>query len=443
MKNYIIYIILVLTCFTKSLFAEKNIAIIVGVNQYLNLTTLSAADNDAQMMQQYLKDKKFKTYFLSENAARITNRPSVAALNKVMTNIENIIADEKPDQLIFYFSGHGVAIDGANYLAFPNAEIKSKTGLLNLDAKMIPWFRKISARQTLVFIDACREDISQSRSVKIKGIKVIKRRKVKSDGVFIVYAASPGGYSLEKADKSNGYFTENLLRGLKRNKSKTLLDLSKWLRKVVPKITEKETGYAQVPYIGGDYDPNAVFQIGSIVEKKVDLDDAGEEKTTLNKKRDEMRFQNIKRYRDYPSYGELLGKTLLLPGLGHFSVGATGRGAFYSIAYGVSGLGFLLSNLSYFSANNNYQSATSDFDALFNDRASAKSTRAAWSFAFFGVYTIALFDMLITGNSYTYEGTRNSQEIDVSFKIYEDQLQYENFRFVTNQKIELVTRYYY
>jgi uncharacterized caspase-like protein len=269
MKKWIkcIYFLFFLFCFQKIALSSDRIAVVIGVNQYLNLTGLSASVNDAKMMKSYLERQKYKVYYLDDYQKDLNRRPSNAALKKIMTNIENITYDSKPDKMIFYFSGHGVSIKGRNYIALPNADIEKKYGLVNLDSKIIPWLRRIQARQTLVFIDACRENISPTRSAKIKGIKVTKRKKVKPEGIFIVYAASPGGYSLEKKDATNGYFTENLIKGFRVNNHKALIDLAKWLRNEVPRITEKETGYAQVPFIGGDYDPAAVFTISEQKQK--------------------------------------------------------------------------------------------------------------------------------------------------------------------------------
>jgi len=255
-----------MSCPLHVLWSDGKFAIVIGVNQYLNLSQLKSAVNDADQMQIFLKYHDYTVKTLLDSNSNIFRRPSKSSLNKVMQNIRNLTADVQPDKLIFYFSGHGLSIDGSNYLAFGNADIQDKSDIVSIDAVIIPWLRTINAKQTVMFIDACRESISLTKSIRIKGIKVVPRRNKRQNGIFIVYAASPGGYSLEQPEKPNGYFTEYLIKGLKKNVSKSLLDLANWLRKKIPEVTEKETGYAQVPFIGGDFDPDVDFRI---IEKSV------------------------------------------------------------------------------------------------------------------------------------------------------------------------------
>lgn len=236
-------------------------ALVIGVNPYLTLQPLRAAEADAALMAAFLQSNDYRVQAYFGSSAELRARPTKATVLRALDNLAARAEGAPPSRLVFQFAGHGCAIDGVNYLCFPDADVALREGLLGVDTELIPAVRRVGAAQALLLLDACREQVTLTRSVRARGLTVteLPRNTGAPSGLFMVYASRPGGYSLEKADGSHGYFTELLLRGLCEATNATLESLSRWLRAVLPDVTERETGYAQVPYIGGDYDPAAPF----------------------------------------------------------------------------------------------------------------------------------------------------------------------------------------
>jgi len=240
------------------------VAIVIGVDPYLYLAPLRAAENDARLMGPWLASNGFNVQTFLGSSPDLARRPTRSVVLRQLENLAARSAEEPPSQVVFYFAGHGCAIAGVNYLCFPDADVQVESGMLSIDTDLLPALRRIDAGQTIVLLDACRENVTLTRSARTRGLSISELpRRERGGGIFIVYAARPGGFSLEKKDGSHGYFTEQVLRGLSLPALDTLDALSRWLRATVADLTEKETGYAQVPFIGGDFDPAATFRLGA------------------------------------------------------------------------------------------------------------------------------------------------------------------------------------
>ncbi|NEZ55386.1 eIF2A-related protein [Adonisia turfae] len=84
----------------------RNLAVIIGINQYANnISTLQTAVNDAEMVAQHLKlNHGYEIRLLLDQAA---------SLNKLICLLKEILPSEisSDDRVLFYFAGHGVAVN--------------------------------------------------------------------------------------------------------------------------------------------------------------------------------------------------------------------------------------------------------------------------------------------------------------------------------------------
>ncbi|MGH8612242.1 MAG: caspase family protein, partial [Gammaproteobacteria bacterium] len=178
--------------------------------------------NDAQSMQRVLRDLSFKVH-LGLDLDR-------AGMERILGEFEEDLIKEKADVGLLYYSGHGLQIDGANYLVavgerLPQAEALS--GLVPLDELIARMSDK--AKTCLVLLDACRSNpfaapltdtVRQSKGIKRlyvgeeetlvaapTGLAEIKTKA----GTLIAFAAAPGEVAYEgMGDHST--FTERLLK---------------------------------------------------------------------------------------------------------------------------------------------------------------------------------------------------------------------------------------
>lgn len=128
----------------------KYYAIIIGINDYKGSTwqPLGSALNDAQSVENVLKQRyKFDEILTlyDKEATRINILQDIASFSKKMT---------KNDNLLIYFSGHGIEISGEGYWVPVDARTDGIYGLVsNGDIRTMLTTSK--SKHTLVIIDAC------------------------------------------------------------------------------------------------------------------------------------------------------------------------------------------------------------------------------------------------------------------------------------------------
>jgi tetratricopeptide (TPR) repeat protein len=132
--------------------AQKNVALVIGNDEYAHQTPLQNPGRDAQLIGATLQKIGFK---LVENRALIN-------LDKVETDKmvrAFAIMAQDAEIALFYFSGHGMQVSGKNYLVpidlenFSPATVDFQT--LNADL-VLAAMEKSKARVKIMLLDACR-----------------------------------------------------------------------------------------------------------------------------------------------------------------------------------------------------------------------------------------------------------------------------------------------
>jgi uncharacterized caspase-like protein len=193
--------------------ATGKCAVIIGVNKYDQLAALQAGVNDAEKIAAYYGGIGFKVWLLDDRQDTRMNQPGLANLQRVMDNVLSVTQGQEIKELVFFFAGHGVQIEGQNWLCFPETELSTKTGMLNVDTTLLPWIRNLGANLTMVYLDACRNELGGIRAAGVtRGLNIAGSSPAKGDrNMAVFYAAKPGSFSYEKPDGSNGFFTDTLV----------------------------------------------------------------------------------------------------------------------------------------------------------------------------------------------------------------------------------------
>lgn len=144
---------------------------------------------------------------------------------------------------LFYYAGHGIQLNGENYLVPVDAAIE-KT--LDIEVEAVKLQRVLNEMEfannqmNIVILDACRDNPYSRMRSGSAGLAPIYGAPV---GTFIAYATSPG-QAASDGDGEHGLYTQELLNALDRSEGLKIEDLFKVVRAEV----RKKSGNNQVPW---------------------------------------------------------------------------------------------------------------------------------------------------------------------------------------------------
>lgn len=225
--------------------AENRLAFIVGNDDYQNVDDLKKAVNDARAIAQKLNGLGYRVT-LGEN---MTRRAFNAAFSAFEANIR------PGDRVFLYYSGHGVELDGANYLIPVDAPkiAGNQQALLKDEAvstdQIIVRLKERGVRTQIIVLDACRENPFRDRNGRaLGGTRGLAATRAPG-GVFVMYSAGVGEVALDRLSDAdpdpNSIFTRSLLP-LLGSSDRTMVDVAKETRSRV-KALAATIGLTQSP----------------------------------------------------------------------------------------------------------------------------------------------------------------------------------------------------
>lgn len=184
--------------------AETRTALVIGNGAY-TFGMLKNPVNDATDISAALKELGFDV-IQRENA---TLREMEEALDAFWSRLKGGGVG------LFYFAGHGLQVQGRNYLVPVDAriEVEQDVKFECLDAgKVLGRMEAAGNSLNLVFLDACRNNpFARSFRSAQRGLAQVDA----PIGTFIAYATAPGAVAAD-GDGRNGVFTEHLLRNMEK-----------------------------------------------------------------------------------------------------------------------------------------------------------------------------------------------------------------------------------
>jgi len=210
---------------------EQRVALVIGNSAY-RYAPLKNPQNDAVDMASSLKNLGFK---VTEqlNASRREIEEAINGFGREL---------RKGGVGLFYFAGHGVQVNGINYLIPIGANIESE-GDVRYEAvnanRVLSKMQDAGNPLNLVFLDACRNNpfARRFRSAE-QGLAPMDAPK----GSFVAYATAPGDVAAE-GDSRNGTFTKHLLHYMREPG----LEVGLMMRKVRTGV-QNDTSGKQTPF---------------------------------------------------------------------------------------------------------------------------------------------------------------------------------------------------
>jgi uncharacterized caspase-like protein len=215
--------------------AENRIALVIGNSNYLSVGALPNPGRDARAM----------TKFLSSAGFQVLEAPDLKQREMLRTigNFAGLLAEKGPDTVaLVYYAGHGLQVDGENYLVPVDAVIQREADVPLQAMRLVDLMNalsSVSVKARIVILDACRNNpFSDINKTTGRGLAMVDA----PSGSLISYSTAPGTEALD-GDGSNSPYTAALLRvGRERD-----LPIEQALKRVRLAVNEA-TGKQQVPW---------------------------------------------------------------------------------------------------------------------------------------------------------------------------------------------------
>jgi hypothetical protein len=230
----------------------RRVALVIGNGAYRNVPALLNPTNDASDIAAALKRLGF-TVSLATNAGFDDMRRGLIALGRDAAGA---------DMAAVYFAGHGMEINGENWLIPIDAELKRDTDAANEAINLQSVMLQVSNTTSLglVVLDACRNNpyaARMNRSIATRAATMSGLGRIEPVGnVLVAYAARDGTTALD-GDARNSPFAAALLR----NVEVPGVEVTFMFRNVRDDVMEA-TRNVQQPFVYGSLSRQAIYLAG-------------------------------------------------------------------------------------------------------------------------------------------------------------------------------------
>ena len=229
--------------------AETRLALVIGQSAYRSVPPLPNPTNDAKAVSEALTAAGFDVSTASDLSQN--------QMREAISNFASRVAGKGPDSIaLVFYAGHGVQIDGENYLVPIDVEPKREADIPILAVRLndvLNALTSIPNRMRIVLLDACRDDpFPDVNKTAAHGLAIVDA-KIGTPGTFVSFSTSPGA----EADDGNGPhspYTMALLPALKES-GIPIEETFKHVRVAV----NKATGGRQTPWDSSSLTENFEF----------------------------------------------------------------------------------------------------------------------------------------------------------------------------------------
>ncbi|MGH6779619.1 MAG: caspase family protein [Bradyrhizobium sp.] len=217
--------------------AEKRVALVIGNSGYQYVGHLDNPSNDARLMATTLKSLGFRL---------IGNGPQIdldkAAFDGALQKFGNAVVGA--DVALFYYAGHGMQVNGKNFLvpisANPTKEADVYLQMVDTNV-VLSQMEGAGTKLNIVVLDACRNNPFRGRGIRAVSGGLAQMQA--PEGTLISYATQPGSVSLDGEGSDSPYS-----KALADTIRKPGLGLFEAFNEVGLQV-QKETGGAQQPWV--------------------------------------------------------------------------------------------------------------------------------------------------------------------------------------------------
>jgi tetratricopeptide (TPR) repeat protein len=188
---------------------ERRIALVIGNSAYENVAKLKNAEGDAQAVADKLRSVGFDAVQVATNLKREALVETFGAFAREA---------ESAEWAVVYFAGHGMEVNGINWLVPTDAALKADR---DVPFQAVPLDQALVAvegarRMRLVILDACRDNPFLAKMTRLVASRSLSRGLAQiepSRGTLVAFSAKPGQVALD-GDGANSPFVSALVKHL-------------------------------------------------------------------------------------------------------------------------------------------------------------------------------------------------------------------------------------
>ncbi|HAH49328.1 MAG TPA: hypothetical protein DCM07_31720 [Planctomycetaceae bacterium] len=277
--------------------ASQKWAILIGVNDYINVKNLKFCGNDITALQKQFLAAGFRKDHLTlmhDSAAEKRYHPYKSNIESELdlllgeldasgTKLKQRGLVEQGDMIVIAFSGHGIHPTGGkqSYFCPTDAVVDRPASMVSLE-KLYKQLELCPANIKLLVVDACRNDPRLNGQ---KGMKATDETKDFANtlenppaGILVLSSCAPGQVSWEDEQIQHGVFMKYLLQGMQgaadteegnRNQKVSLLELYKYAYNNTKTYVYRTKRKIQTPSLRGNITGD--FEFGTLTFPRPDL----------------------------------------------------------------------------------------------------------------------------------------------------------------------------
>src|SRR5712672_2044297 len=176
--------------------AENRLALVIGQSTYRSVPALPNPVNDARAVTQMLTDSGFEVSSASDL--------SQSQLRETVSEFAGKIAAKGSDTIaLVFYAGHGLQIDGENFLVPVDVDPKRESDIPMQAVRLndiLNTLNSVPSKMRILLLDACRNNPFPAINATAGHGLALVDTKTGSPGTFMSYSTSPGA----EAEDGNG-----------------------------------------------------------------------------------------------------------------------------------------------------------------------------------------------------------------------------------------------
>lgn len=282
-RSVVILFVALLALAPTDVWAARRVALLIGNEKYEATSQLNNPANDVELMKSSFEDAGFDSVTTVHDLGR-------QDMVKALRDFEDLATGA--DVAIVYYSGHGMEMNGQNFLLPTDVQLKTDKDIedeaIGLDR--VQRALEGATKLKLVILDACRNnpfEQSMARSISTRAVsRGLARVEPESADLLVAFASKAGTVALDGEGKNSPFAT-----ALAKYLTEPGVDVRIALGKVRDEVVSV-TNRSQEPFVYGSLGGAQIFL--NIKEVNINITNNGEQLSPNSQSAAAADWQNIR-----------------------------------------------------------------------------------------------------------------------------------------------------